>query len=434
MSLPPTRESRSALRFLAKQRRIWLNESQKYENFQFVIGFKLQTKSKRYYKTQTQWCGHDDIVHLFTEDTYFGNHVARENTHTDPDMCEHPPYNPPPEDYNIPGVEEWMCADLSPWATNVYEWAIKSRTFIKFAWFQEYKGTPHGIVKQPYSYVKKYPDLLFSWWKVEFPDIPFDTLEIGKLKNARRIVEYIHKRYILKDPSTLMSTTNANGTGSGGGDGGGDGGNGGGNGGGDGGNGGGNGGGGDDTTIVRTTSVPDVVMAMDTDEDGHQPVLNQNLTPPATISNHDIELMYRMLPPCDPVHLLEGQPVVLDMAQYQVTHSCSREETYAVFGYPVTDAWKVWVQNGGETTWTMIAEKQVQAHASVVQTTALVTSQRQGRRRVRRTPVLEAQIPVSKRSARIRKPSSVLHGTVVDAMTARSIASNTRNVGRIQPR
>jgi len=371
------------LRFLTKQRQVWLKESQKYEEFQFVIGFQLRTRSNKYFKAETHWCGHENILNAFTKDKVFGNDVAGDEDTLDDrpiiGAVVPEPYNPPPEDFNIPGVEEWICADMSPVATTSYEWSVKVRTFIKFAWFQEYKGTQHGIVKQPYSYVKKHPELLFTWWNTQFPEIPFDTVEIGKQKNAKRIVEYIHKRYVVKDPTTLISGTSGGGT-----------------------------------------TAPYVDESL---------VGGGGGVPQEHVSQHDIQLLYSLLPSCDPIHLLEGQPVVLDMAQYQISHACSREETYQVFGYAVSDMWTSWARHGGESTWAMIAEKQVKAHQMLAATEAMVMATRpKVTRRSRTSPVLSVQVPIAKRSARVRTPSRMLEHTVTDSVTRNTIRRNTRNV------
>jgi len=280
-----------------------------------------------------------------------------------------------PGEYQYPGYEEWLNRDLSPKYHNVYDLATKARTLIKFAWWQEYKATRYGVEKQPYKCVKREPHLKFSWWDTVFPDIPFETYEVGRLDNAKRIVDYIHKRYVLKDPSVCED-------------------------------------------LSSHTAV-------------EQPVPAQ---PQQHVSMHDIDILVSsMVPKCDPIHILKHQPIVYDMAQYQKDNNASRLDTYTHFDMHVSQEWKDWAASTGEAIWSTIVEKQLAFHASRSNEVAPVSVAPVAP--VASAPVIHMDYnppqPATeqpRKSSRARQAATKLRGSVVDKTTHKTLASNTRNV------
>jgi hypothetical protein len=332
-----------------------------------------------------------------TEETMFGQPI--ENLGGQEPENENV-YSVPPEDLEIPGSEYWINKDLSPTYRNIYELGNKARLLIRFAWWQEYKNTKYGDAKQPYRYVKRDPSLLFSWWRQQFPDIPFDTVEIGRRQNAIRIVDYIHRRYVLKDPSTLTELS---------------------------------------TTQPQTQTIHEDVPQMEEDpqvedepqmEDEPHP---KDHTP--TVSAHDIDILMGLVPPSDPVHAVKDQPVVLDMAHYQVNHGVSREETYRVFHMEVTSDWITWARSSGEDLWTIISKKQVALHLQLHTNGRCNTPPKPIRKissiRVPTRKQKKKPRHVPRKSSRTRQVSTILKDAVVDPETTKTIRRNTRNVGRL---
>jgi hypothetical protein len=370
------REKQRATKFLAKQRDAWIHEMSKYYGFSFVLGIRLNRKTSRNVISETFWCGDQSICEDMTQQTMFGPPVEH---HVVDDVYEEP-FTVPPEDYEYPGYEEWLNRDLSPKYHNVYDLATKARTLIKFAWWQEYKTTRYGVEKQPYKCVKREPHLLFPWWNIVFPDIPFDTYEVGRLDNAKRIVDYIHKRYVLKDPSVYEDVSSH-------------------------------------TVAVEQPSQP-----------SHRPV-----------SMHDIDILVSsMVPMYDPIHILKHQPIVYDMAQYQKDNNASRLDTYTHFEMHVSQEWRDWAASTGEAIWSTIVEKQLAFHASrsnevvpvpvapvpVAPVPETVIPETEYRSPQPNQPVIEQP----RKSSRSRQASTKLKGSVVDKTTRKTLASNTRNV------
>jgi hypothetical protein len=346
------KEKRQALRFLTQQRKIWTQEMSKYDSFEFVIGIRVRTESKKYVNVETHWCGDKSVCDDFTDANMFGGPIET----TGLISYEEEPYTVPSEDLNYPGSEDWVGMDLSPHYNNIYQLATKARTLIRFAWWQEYKHTPHGKAKQPYSYVADHPELLFSWWTREFPDIPFTTLAVGRRDNAKRIVSYIHKRYVLKDMDTLQTQA----------------------------------------------------------AEGPSP--------------HDVEVMISNVPQCDPIHLLQGQPVVYDMAYYQKNNGASRKDTYKHFGMNTTQEWESWAAEEGEALWSEIVDAQIDLHKQQhhVPESTVTPDIRETDQSATTVPSIQKP----RKSSRYRKASSTLHGMVTTAQTKKTISRNTKNVRR----
>lgn len=189
MSFISKAEKRHALRFLTQQRNAWTREMSKYETFEFVIGIRLRTSTTRYVNVETHWCGDMSVCDDMTPQNMFGGPLDMPR----PEPRVEELYTVSDEELQYPGAEEWVSADLSPTYKDVVDLGSKSRTMIKFAWWKEHKGQ-HG--KQPYAAVGKHPELLFPWWTEEFPDIPFTNIAVGLRDHAKRIVPYIHARYV----------------------------------------------------------------------------------------------------------------------------------------------------------------------------------------------------------------------------------------------
>lgn len=366
------REKQRATKFLAKQRDAWIHEMSKYSGFSFVLGVRLNRKTSRNVISETFWCGDQSICEDMNPQNMFGPPVE----HHVVDDAHEEPYDLPPEEYQYPGYEEWLNRDLSPKYHNVFELGTKARTLIKFAWWQEYKATRYGVEKQPYKCVRREPHLKFSWWDGVFPDIPFDAYVVGLADNAKRIVDYIHKRYVLKDPSVCEDL-------------------------------------GSHTGVEQPAPAPPP-------------------PPQQHVSMHDIDILVSsMVPMCDPIHILKHQPIVYEMAQYQKDNNASRLDTYMHFDMHVSQEWREWAASTGEAIWSTIVDKQLAFHTSRSNEVAPVP--------IAPDTVPEPVAPLiysppqpttekPRKSSRERQTSTKLKGSVVDKATQKTLASNTRNV------
>lgn len=403
----PNKAKRHALGFLTSQRLKWKREMNKYDSFSFVLGVRVQSQTSKYASIETFWCGDKTLMEDMTEENMIGEPISASCVDAQED---YEVYKIPASDLDYKGAEEWIDADLNPTWKNAIDMGHKVRRLIKFAWWSEYKDTEHGCVKQVYKYVKEHPDLLFSWWNTEFEDIPFDTVSLGKKENASRVIPYIHKRYVLRDPSVLMLQ-------------------------------------GDPQTdmipegnlaldLHQTLPPPQVDLPVELPTDVEQSpenaiTIESNSTistadhPAPPVSMHDIHILLQLIHKDDPIHLLGIEdPTVMQMAYYQRDKKVSREETYDHFSMMVSEAWRTWIRSGGESVWTLLMEKMINVHTRAIPAPIAPTKSTQ--------PIVR-KIPSQlhpRQSSRQRKIPVALEESVLDKTTRGIVKKNTKNMNK----
>lgn len=77
---------------------------------------------------------------------------------------------------------------------NAEKRAKKVRSIIQTAWKVHVTGTAHEGTKHLYAIVKKYPEMIFPWWKHITNDAPFTNTAVDDPDISERVFRYLAPR------------------------------------------------------------------------------------------------------------------------------------------------------------------------------------------------------------------------------------------------